>query len=82
MPVTSTALRSGALPASPASASAAESRWSVAELLPPLLVVLLGTALLAPGHGLWFDELFTAEVARRPLEDIGSAIVGGEGTTS
>ncbi|MCW2581011.1 MAG: hypothetical protein JWR82_2612 [Blastococcus sp.] len=82
MPVTSTALRSGARPATPPGPPAAGRRWSVREILPPLLVVLLGTALLAPGHGLWFDELFTAEVARRPLQDIASAIVDGEGTTS
>jgi hypothetical protein len=47
-----------------------------------LLVLMLGTALLLPGHGLWFDELFTAEVARLPLGDILSAIVSGRGTTS
>jgi mannosyltransferase len=54
----------------------------VAELLPPLLVVALGAVLLGAGHGLWFDELFTAEVARLPLGDIVSAIAHGEGTTS
>ncbi len=54
----------------------------LAELLPPLLVVALGAVLLAAGHGLWFDELFTAEVARLPLGEILSAIASGEGTTS
>jgi mannosyltransferase len=53
-----------------------------AELLPPLLVVALGIVLLSAGHGLWFDELFTAEVARLPLREILSAIAAGEGTTS
>ncbi len=57
-------------------------RWSPVELLPPLLVAALGTLLLLPGHGLWFDELFTAEVARRPLGEILSAILSGRGTTS
>jgi mannosyltransferase len=57
-------------------------RWSWPELLPPLLVLVLGTALLLPGHGLWFDELFTAEVARLPLGDILTAIREGTGTTS
>ena len=58
------------------------SRWSVLELLPPLAVVLLGTVLLLPGHGLWFDELFTAEVGRRSYGEILAAILEGRGTTS
>lgn len=57
-------------------------RWSPAELLPPALLLLLGVLLLLPGHGLWFDELFTAEVGRLPLPEIVSAIVQGEGVTS
>jgi hypothetical protein len=56
--------------------------WSPRELLPSLLVLVLGIALLLPGHGLWFDELFTAEVGRRPLGEILSAIVEGRGTAS
>jgi mannosyltransferase len=55
--------------------------WSPVELAPPGLVLLLGTLLLLPGHGLWFDELFTAEVARLPLAEILSAVVHGRGTT-
>jgi mannosyltransferase len=55
---------------------------ALTELLPPLLVVVLGAVLLSPGHGLWFDELFTAEVARLPLGDIVHAAVSGEATTS
>ncbi len=57
-------------------------RWSPAELLPPALMLALGTLLLLPGHGLWFDELFTAEVGRRPLGEILTAIRDGEGVTS
>jgi hypothetical protein len=45
-------------------------------------VLILGMALLLPSHGLWFDELFTAEVARLPLGDIVTAITDGTGTTS
>ncbi|MDK3256532.1 hypothetical protein [Blastococcus capsensis] len=56
--------------------------WSPVELLPALLVAVLGVVLLAPGHGLWFDELFTAEVGRLPLGDILTAITTGVGTTS
>jgi mannosyltransferase len=77
--VTSTLLRPGA----PTSRSgAAALPWSPLELLPSLVVLLLGTVLLRPGHGLWFDELFTAEVARLPLGEILSAVTRGEGTTS
>ncbi len=56
--------------------------WSPLELLPGALVVLLGTVLLLPGHGLWFDELFTAEVGRLPLSEILAAVTSGRGTTS
>jgi mannosyltransferase len=52
------------------------------EAVPPALLLLLGTALLRPGHGLWFDELFTAEVSRRSLGTIVTAVVEGRGTTS
>jgi hypothetical protein len=45
-------------------------------------VLFLGTVMLRPGHGLWFDELFTAEVARLPVSEILTAIASGEGTTS
>lgn len=55
--------------------------WSPVELLPPLLVGALGIVLLLPGHALWFDELFTAEVARLPLGQILRAITTGDGTT-
>jgi mannosyltransferase len=57
------------------------TRWSPLELLGPLVVVVFGVLLLRPGHALWFDELFTAEVARLPLGEILTAIVHGTGTT-
>jgi mannosyltransferase len=69
-------------PEAPPVVPAAPPRWSPAELLPPALVLALGILLLLPGHGLWFDELFTAEVGRRPLGDILTAIRDGEGVTS
>jgi mannosyltransferase len=77
--MTSVAPRIDAPPSAP---PVAVPRWSPLELLPAALLLLLGGLLLAPGHGLWFDELFTAEVGRLPLGDIVSAIVAGEGTTS
>ncbi|WP_245821243.1 glycosyltransferase family 39 protein [Geodermatophilus pulveris] len=64
------------------SAAPPSRRWSAVELVPPLAVVLLGAVLLAPGHGLWFDELFTAEVGRRSYAEILTAVVEGRGTTS
>jgi mannosyltransferase len=57
-------------------------RWSPPELLPVLLVLAFGVVLLLPGHGLWYDELFTAEVGRLPLRELFSAVVEGRGTTS
>ncbi len=74
--MTTTATRATAAPEAPP-----VPRWTPVELLPPLVLVVLGAVLLAPGHGLWFDELFTAEVGRRPLADILRAIVTGEGVT-
>jgi len=78
--VTLAAERTGAPPSGTSRTPA--PRWSPVELLPVLLVLLLGTTLLLPGHALWFDELFTAEVSRRPLGEILTAIVDGTGTTS
>src|SRR4051794_8875683 len=57
-------------------------RWSIAELAPPVLLLVLGVLLLLPGHALWFDELFTAEVVRLPLGALLGSVVHGEGTTS
>jgi hypothetical protein len=79
--VTATRVDLSSAPVAPPDAPRAV-RWSPVELLPPALVLLLGTVLLRAGHGLWFDELFTAEVARRPLAEILSAIVRGDGVTS
>ena len=69
-------------PPLPRTQASSPARWSVVELLPVVLLAALGTLLLLPGHGLWFDELFTAEVGRLPLGEILSAIVDGRGTTS
>jgi hypothetical protein len=69
------------VPPSPAPLSG-PPRWSPVELLPAVLSLVLGAVLLLPGHALWFDELFTAEVVRLPLGDILAAVVHGEGTTS
>ncbi|TFV63733.1 UNVERIFIED_ORG: hypothetical protein E4P37_14275 [Bacillus sp. AZ43] len=70
-------------PPSPAGGRAAPAApWSPHELLPPLLLLALGTVLLLPGHGLWYDELFTAEVGRVPLRELLAAVVEGRGTTS
>ncbi|UOY01956.1 glycosyltransferase family 39 protein [Blastococcus sp. PRF04-17] len=75
--MTATALREEAPPARPEPVL----RWSPLELLPVALILFLGHLLLRPGHGLWFDELFTAEVARLPLAEIVSAVASGRGTT-
>ncbi|WP_051516076.1 glycosyltransferase family 39 protein [Candidatus Blastococcus massiliensis] len=77
-----TATRADPAPENVAPAVRSGPRWSPVELLPPALLLALATLLLLPGHGLWFDELFTAEVGRRPLGEIVSAIVQGEGVTS
>lgn len=79
--VTATAVKRATPAAPPDPGSSPARRWSPLELLPPVLLLVLGAVLLAPGHGLWFDELFTAEVARLPLGEILSAIVSGRGTT-
>ena len=76
--MTTTATRDDAAPCPPAPAA---PRWSPVELLPAVLVVVLGVLLLLPGHGLWYDELYTAEVARLPLREILAAVVEGRGTT-
>jgi hypothetical protein len=66
---------------SPARPDDGRARWSPVELVPSLVVVVLGVLLLRAGHGLWFDELFTAEVGRRSLGEILAAIVEGRGVT-
>ncbi|HZI96962.1 MAG TPA: hypothetical protein VFD41_05490 [Actinomycetales bacterium] len=52
------------------------------EAVPPAVLAVLGAVVTARGAGLWFDELFTAEVARLPLTEIVSAAVSGEGTAT
>jgi len=52
-----------------------------APLLPALALALLGGAYVARRRSLWYDELFTAEVAPVPLGDLLSAVAAGEGTT-
>jgi mannosyltransferase len=71
-----------ASPVPPPPVAAGTPRWSPLELLPIVLLLALGTVLLLPEHGLWFDELFTAEVGRLPLGEILTAIGSGRGTTS
>ena len=58
------------------------SFWSRAGwwLLPPLVLAVLGGWVVARRHGLWYDELYTAEVAPLPVGRLLSAIVHGEGT--
>ncbi|HEY0126266.1 MAG TPA: hypothetical protein VGB58_03915, partial [Blastococcus sp.] len=80
--MTEAALRTGPPPSAPPPRPPAGTRWTMPELLPPLLLLVLGTAVLGRGHALWFDELFTAEVSRLPLGKILPAIVDGTGTTS
>ena len=69
-------------PIAPPAPPATPLRWSPLELLPSALLAVLGAVLLAPGHALWFDELFTAEVVRLPLGDLVTAVASGEGTAS
>jgi hypothetical protein len=47
---------------------------------PALVLLGLGGALVAQRHGLWYDELYTAEVAPAPLRDLVDALLRGEGT--
>ncbi|HVF14606.1 MAG TPA: hypothetical protein VM942_08405 [Acidimicrobiales bacterium] len=51
-------------------------------LLPPLVLAILGGWVVARRHGLWYDELYTSEVAPLPVGRLISAIVDGEGTIS
>lgn len=61
----------------PAGRPRAAALWWV---VPPLVLALLGGWLVARNHGLWFDELYTAEVAPLSLGEIVEAAVRGEGT--
>lgn len=51
-------------------------------LLPPLVLAFLGGAFVVRRQSLWYDELFTAEVAPVPLAELVHAVLAGEGTTS
>ncbi|MEA2842398.1 MAG: mannosyltransferase [Actinomycetota bacterium] len=48
--------------------------------LPPLVLAVLGGWLFALHHSLWYDELYTAEVAPVALARLAGAVVHGEGT--
>jgi mannosyltransferase len=52
-----------------------------APLLPALVLAALGGAYVARRRSLWYDELYTAEVAPVPLGDLLSAVASGDGTT-
>lgn len=52
------------------------------DLLPALVIAVLGGAFLARRQSLWYDELFTAEVAPVPFGGLARAVLSGEGTTS
>ena len=56
------------------------TRWTPVEILPPLVLLAAGGTLVARGGGLWFDELFTAQVSRLPLAEILRAGVRGQAT--
>ena len=49
-------------------------------VLPALVLAGFAGALVARRHGLWYDELYTAEVAPLPLSNLARAVVRGEGT--
>ena len=49
-------------------------------LAPALVLAGFGGALVARRHGLWYDELYSAEVAPLPVRDLVRAVVRGEGT--
>ena len=49
-------------------------------LAPAVVLAAFGAALVARRHGLWYDELYSAEVALLPVRDLVRAVVRGEGT--
>ncbi len=49
-------------------------------LLPPLALAMIGGWVVARRHGLWYDELYTAEVAPVSLSRLVSAVIHGDGT--
>lgn len=54
---------------------------AVVALVPSAVALLLGAVVLTRGTGLWYDELFSTEVARLPLAEILRAAWEGRGTT-
>jgi mannosyltransferase len=70
------------VPAVPAGQVRRRRRIDPLLLAPGLVVAVLGGALLARRPGLWYDELFTAQVAPLPLSEIARAVVTGTGTAS
>ena len=46
------------------------------------MLAVLGTLLLLRRPSLWYDELFTAQVAPLPLRRLAEAVLSGEGTAS
>ena len=78
-----TAAASGHAPTAPQRAVAAVADLAGRVgwwLLPGLVLAGLGWMVVALRHGLWYDELYTAEVAPLPLADLVRAVVRGEGT--
>jgi mannosyltransferase len=57
--------------------------WSALWWVAPAVVALALGAVIVFGraHGLWYDEFFSSEVARRPLSEILTAAWEGRGTT-
>jgi hypothetical protein len=49
-------------------------------LAPPLVAAVLGGWLLTRAYGLWYDELYTAELVQVPLGDFLRSLVTGAGT--
>ena len=74
----SLSLRDARTPVTPAERPAWSRAWW--WLLPPLVLALLGGWVLAHHFSLWFDEVYTAEVAPVTLGRLASAVVHGEGT--
>ncbi len=63
-------------------ANAIRSVWARVGwwILPPLVLAVLGGWLVAQRHSLWYDELYTAEVAPVAIGGLAGAVVHGEGT--
>ena len=60
---------------------AARIRLLVPVLLPPLVLLTLGVAQLLRDLPLWYDELYTAEVAPLPLATLAELVRTGRGPT-